>query len=150
MTDYEFTMSLGIRHPDVDPAQITRTLGLEPQHVWRKGQQRTDHAGDAASGTHRESYWYCEFARRTELSGERSGLESELFRMLDTLRRSIGFMQDLHHSGGATELFVRIFARGDFHIDLFPEEAGLLGRLGVAMSIEVKPYPPGTTVTAAS
>jgi Domain of unknown function (DUF4279) len=145
VSNHEFTVSLGVRHPDIDPAQITRALGLQPRHAWRKGETRLDSTGTALAGTHRESYWVCELTPHPELSGERTGVESELFRVLDTLRRTIGFMQDLRHGGGAAELFITIFARGDFRLELLAEEAALLGRLGVAMTIEIKALPVGTS-----
>jgi len=148
MSDYEIALSLGVRHPDIDPAQITRELGLQPGHEWRKGQERLDETGAAMGGTHRSSYWFCEIAPRPTFSGERTAVESELSRVLHMLRKSIVFLQGLHYSGGATELCVTIFAHGDFRIELLPEEAALLGRLGVAMTIEIKPYP-ATAIAAA-
>ncbi len=141
LSDYEFTMSLVVRHPDIDPAQITRALALQPDHIWRTGEQRLDEVGTALGGSHRGSYWICEITARPRMEGERPGMGGELSRVLDVLRRSMGFMQDLHHGGGATELVVTIFARGDFHVELLPEESSLLGRLGVAMTINIKPYP---------
>jgi hypothetical protein len=139
--DYEFAMSLGVRHPDIDPMQITRALGLQPGHVWSKGEQRSDQAGVALPGNRRASYWYCEIAHRHEFPEERASLESEISRLLQTLRKSIGFMQGLNDGGGAAELFVTIFARGDFRIELLAEEAALLGRTGISLTIEVKPCP---------
>jgi hypothetical protein len=141
MSDYEFTMSLGVRHPDIDPAQITRALGLEPGHEWRKGDERQDPAGSALGGNHRASYWFCEIVQRPKFPGERASVESELSRVLRVLRKAIVFMQDLHYGGGVTELFITIFARGEFRIEVPPEESALLGRLGVAMTVEIKPYP---------
>jgi hypothetical protein len=141
MSDYQIALSLGIRHPDIDPAQITRELGLQPVHVWRNGQERLDEAGTALGGTHRGTYWFCEIAPRPAFSGERTVVESELTRLLHILRKSIVFLQGLHYSGGSTDLCVTIFAHGDFRIELLPEETGLLGRLGVVMTVEIKPYP---------
>ena len=43
-TDPEFTMSLAIPHPGIDPARITHELGLQPGHVWCGGEQRTEMA----------------------------------------------------------------------------------------------------------
>lgn len=138
MSQHEFTMSLCVRHPDIDPAQITRALGLQPGHVWRKGEQRTDHSGAAIDGSRRESYWLCQLTPRPKFSGENISLGSELSSVLQLLRKSIGFMQELHHGGGATELHVTVFARGDFRMELLPEETALLGRLGVSIAIEIK------------
>ncbi len=138
MNDHEFTMSLGIRHPDIDPARITRELGLQPGHVWCKGEQRTDPAGMAVGGSYRDSYWLCEIAVRPKFSGERISVESEMSRVLRMLRNSIVFLQKLHHGGGATELFVTVFARGDFRMEMLPEEAALLGRIGLSITVEIK------------
>lgn len=138
MSGHEFMMSLGVRHPDIDPAQITAALGLQPGHVWRKGEPRMDRAGGALEGCRRESYWLCELTPRPRFSGEGTTLESEMAGVLQRLRKSIGFMQQLHHGGGVTELHVTVFARGDFRMELLPDEAALLGRIGVSVNIEVK------------
>lgn len=138
MNDPEFMMSLGVRHPDIDPAQITRALGLQPGHVWSRGEQRMDQAGAALGGNHRESYWLCEIAARPKFSGERISMGSEMSRVLQMLGKSIGFLQELHQGGGVTELFVRVFARGDFRMELSPEDAALLGRIGLSLTVEIR------------
>lgn len=148
--EHEFTMSLGIRHPDVDPVRITRALGLRPEHVWRSGDQRQDHAGETLGGEHRESYWICDLASAQSLSDERTDLQSELTRILDTLRRSMPFMQELHHGGGTAELFISVFSRGDFRLELLVEETALLARLGVTVAIEVRSYPAAARAAARS
>lgn len=140
MSDYEFTMSLRIRHPDIDPALITRTLGLQPQHTWRAGDERMGSAGGALNGTYRESYWVCGLMSQPKLSTEQVGVESELQYALSTLRRSFDFLQSLQEGGGATEVYVSIFAREEFRIDLLAEVSALLGRLGITIAIEVKPH----------
>jgi len=40
MNAYEFTLSLRIRHPGIDPAEISSALGIEPQHTWKAGEPR--------------------------------------------------------------------------------------------------------------
>lgn len=141
MSDYEIAMSLAVRHPDIDPDRITRVLGLTPGHVWRKGGDRTDEAGGSLGGTHRATYWLCEIAPRHRFSGERVALESELSRVLQMLSRSSEFLQSLHSDGGAAELHVTLFTRGDFRLDVPPETATLLGRLALTLRVEIKTYP---------
>jgi hypothetical protein len=148
MSDYEFTMSLRIRHPDMDPAVITRTLGLQPQHAWRAGTERKSSAGDSVNGTNRDSYWMCGLMAEPKLASEQVGVESELQQALGTLRRSFEFLQSLQANGGTTEVYVSIFAREEFRIELLAEVAALLGRLGITMAIEVKPH--STSAPAAS
>jgi hypothetical protein len=148
MSDYEMSMSLGVRHPDIDPAQITQELGLQPGHVWRKGEQRMDEHGAALSGTRHASYWLCELSQLPGSPGERTDVESELSRVLQMLRRSFVFLQGLQFSGGATELLVTIHARGDFRMELPAGDGALLGRLGIAMTLEIKPYPSMTVAAS--
>jgi hypothetical protein len=45
MSEYEFTISLRIRHPSIEPHTITKTLGIEPQHIWKAGDARRSSAG---------------------------------------------------------------------------------------------------------
>jgi hypothetical protein len=140
MSDYEFTMSLRIRHPDIDPARITQTLALQPQHCWRAGDERRDAAGDFLKGKYRESYWVCALTPHPQLSTEQASVESELQQILNALRGSFDFLQSLHASGGATEVLVSIFAREAFRIELLAEVASMLGRVGIAITIEVEPH----------
>ena len=140
MSDYEFTMSLRIRHPDIDPALITSTLGLEPQHSWRAGAERKSSSGDPLDGSYRESYWTCALMAHPKLSTAQISVESELRQTLGTLRRSFDFLQSLQDSGGTTEVYVSIFAREEFRIELLADVAALLGRMGITMAIEVKPH----------
>lgn len=150
MSDYEIALSLGVRHPDIDPAQITRELGLQPGHTWRNGQERLDEYGASLGRAHKGTYWLCQLAPRPMLPGERTVMEGELTRVLHMLRKSIVFLQGLHYTGGTTELCITIFARGDFRIELLPEEAALLGRLGVSIAIEVRTYPATATPSSST
>ncbi|MDE2447742.1 MAG: hypothetical protein KGO22_02145 [Gammaproteobacteria bacterium] len=54
MSEYEFTVSLRIRHPTIDPATISAMLGIEPQHTWRAGEPRCDPAGAELGGAHHD------------------------------------------------------------------------------------------------
>ncbi len=143
MSDYEFTMSLRIRHPHVEPAEITRILGIEPQHTWRAGDTRRDPAGVALEGSYRESYWMGRLMAEPELASTRVGVETEVIRTLAQLRKSFEFLEALKSEGGGVELLVSIFAREDFRVEFAPDSLALLGRLGVTVALDVKPHPTG-------
>ena len=110
MSDYEFTMSLRIRHPHVEPAEITRNLGIEPQHTWRAGEPRRDSAGGEIGGQYRETYWMGRLMAQPELASDHVGVETEILRMLAQLRKSFDFLQALRSEGAVAELHVSIFA----------------------------------------
>jgi hypothetical protein len=141
MSDYEFMMSLRIRHPRIDPAEITRVLGIDAQHTWRAGDVRRDAAGDELAGRHRESYWMGRLMTKPELAQDQVSVESEIMHTLGTLRRCFDFLETLKAEGGSAELHISLYAREEFRLEFLPESLALLGRLGLAVVLEVKPNP---------
>jgi hypothetical protein len=93
MSEYEFTISLRIRHPSIEPHTITKTLGIEPQHSWKAGDARRSPAGEALEGSYRESYWIARLMPEPELSSDRSTVESVVLQTLAQLRRSHAFLE---------------------------------------------------------
>jgi hypothetical protein len=141
MSEYEFTISLRIRHPRIDPATITRMLAIEPQHTWQAGAARRGTAGEALEGVYRESYWMGRLMEEPQLSSAQVSVESVLLQTLAHLRRSQGFLEQLHAEGGVAELYVTLFAREDFRLELSAQSLALLGRLGLAVALDVHPQP---------
>jgi hypothetical protein len=141
MSDYEFTVSLRIRHPNIDPAEITQMLGFEPQHTWRAGDARRSPTGEALEGIHRESYWMGRLLESPQLSTDRVSVESVLSETLSQLRRSFDFVASMNAEGAAAELYISIYAREAFRLELSSESLALFGRLGLTISLEVHPHP---------
>jgi hypothetical protein len=52
-----YQLSLHVRHPSVDPAEISRELGLEATESFRAGEPRQSRSGLAATAVHGETYW---------------------------------------------------------------------------------------------
>ncbi|HYM42198.1 MAG TPA: DUF4279 domain-containing protein [Steroidobacteraceae bacterium] len=149
MSEYEFTVSLRLRHPGIDPFKITQTLGIEPQHTWRAGDPRRDPAGGALEGAYRESYWMGRLMDEPQISSARVSVESVLLQNLGHLRRSHAFLEQLHAEGGVAELHVSLYAREAFRLELSDEALLLLGRLGLAIALDVHPAPsPGAAELA--
>lgn len=141
MSEYEFTVSLTLRHPAIDPLSITQQLGIKPQHTWRAGDPRRDPAGGALVGVYHESYWMGRLMDEPQLSSARVSVESVLLENLTHLRRSQDFLEQLHAEGGVAELHVSLYARQAFRLELSGESLGLLGRLGLSVALEVHPRP---------
>src|ERR1700761_2870259 len=55
MTPYQ--LSLHVRHPSVDPDEISRELGLAATESSRAGEPRHSRSGVAATAVHGETYW---------------------------------------------------------------------------------------------
>src|ERR1700746_929804 len=50
-----FQLSLRIRHPSLDPEELTREFNIEAAHCFRAGDPRASRTGIAS--VHPESYW---------------------------------------------------------------------------------------------
>lgn len=138
---HEFTVSLHIRHPSIEPGEITRKLGIEPQYTWKAGDARRGPAGEALEGTYRETYWMGQLIEGPQLSTDRVSIESALLQTLAQLRRSLQFLVGMNADGGVAELHISIFTRDAFRLELLSESLALLGRLGLAIALEVQPHP---------
>jgi hypothetical protein len=52
-----FQLSLRVRHPSIDPAEISRELGLEADHSFRAGEPRRPASTLGGAAVHTQSYW---------------------------------------------------------------------------------------------
>ncbi len=52
-----FALSLRIRHPSIDPAELTSAFGVEPLHSFRAGDPRNGPGQRSGSSRHTGSYW---------------------------------------------------------------------------------------------
>ena len=127
----DFTVMLRIRHPNIDPGEITRKLGLLPQHSWMAGEARRTAQGAPLEGAYRESFWTAEFEDLG--TGLKSVLEIEgvLMAAIVQLRRSQAFLSKLQAESGTVELSVETI--GDFNLTLSPQLLTLLAKAGVAL-----------------
>jgi hypothetical protein len=55
-TEPAYCLSLRIRHPSIDPAELSRAFALEPLHAFRAGDLRAARQG-SGSTRHAASYW---------------------------------------------------------------------------------------------
>jgi hypothetical protein len=141
MSEYEFTISLRIRHPGIDPSRITESIGVEPQHTWRAGDARRDATGDELKGVYRESYWMGRLMAEPQLSSMQMSVEGLLLQLASQLRRSQDFLEQLTREGGVSELHVSLFARTDFRLELSTQLVSALDRLRLGVIVEVHPHP---------
>jgi hypothetical protein len=137
MNAYEFTASLRIRHPGIEPSEITRALGIEPQHTWKAGDSRLGSTGQTLEGIYRESYWMGRLMDEPQLSSELVSVEGLVLQILTQLRRSQDFLARLGKDGGVAELHISMFTRENFRLELSSESLTLLGRLGLGIALEV-------------
>jgi Domain of unknown function (DUF4279) len=104
---FSYSMSLRVRHPNLDPALLTETLHVEPLHCWRAGDPRRSATGTMLGGEHRDSYW------SAPLPGQAAGagafpLEMFLAQQLVQLNRHREFLGRLQDESAQISLLIEI------------------------------------------
>lgn len=133
-----FKVSLQIMHPEIDPAEISNSLGLMPKRATRAGAQRTTPKGDPLRGVYKLSCWTYQFdvAGASELGEVLNGL-------VEQLQRHEQFFRRIVEEGGSVELFCGVFAAGNWDEILSHSLMGRLAALHVDLRLDV--YPKATS-----
>lgn len=135
----DVAVSLRIRHPSIDPNEITLALALAPEHCFRAGERRRTDEGEPLEGRYRESYWTGRFREaRARLLGV-AGVEAVLTQAVQQLQRSQGFLTRLREEGASIELLVETtVGAAEFAFSLSPRLLGMLTRCAVSLLLEVR------------
>jgi hypothetical protein len=129
-----FEIRLLLIHPSVDPADITREIGLEPASSWRCGEPRFTPKGTRLEGVWRDTRWTHEFDM-----GDVATLEEAIASSADRLAGARRLLSSLRQTGGTVELIVTL--PGDAYQGASIPFALLhdLASLGIDLGIEVFP-----------
>ena len=151
---YPFQLSLRVRHPSIDPAQISRELQIEPEHSFRAGEPRESARSVAATAVHVDSYWLATLdpsalllgTAETGLVAEASRTHAVAFTALDTaltilassvLRRHAQFFRRIQSEGGEVRLIVAVSARKSRGFTLTPQLSKALSDLRIPVDFEL-------------
>jgi hypothetical protein len=101
---FTFAVSLRLRHPSIDPAEVTTALGVEPQFQWKAGARRHSPSGQLLEGFYDKSYW----TARLTVDAESSLTEVLRSHLLELEKRK-HFLMDVRATGGSVEYFIGWF-----------------------------------------
>jgi hypothetical protein len=144
------TAFLRVRHPSIDPAEITTTLGLTPVHAWAAGSAREAAVGERTRGAHPDTYWLAPLGEQG-MSREREAvagkfawpllqalpLDTFLAGQVRVLMTHKAFFARLKDTGGSCELMIAISASERWGVELPPALLRALAELSIGLSIEV-------------
>ncbi|HJY41307.1 MAG TPA: hypothetical protein VJ303_08725 [Steroidobacteraceae bacterium] len=148
---YPFQLSLRIRHPSIDPEEISRRLGIDAEHSFRAGEPRESGRSSVAP-VHAESYWLGTLDPATLLLGTAfdpqigpqthaiafSVLDSALVAVISGLLRShADFFRQLQSEGGEVRLIVAISGRKARGFTLTPQLGKALSELRIPVDFEL-------------
>ncbi len=149
---YSFQLSLRIRHPSIDPTEISQALQIEPEHSFRAGEPRESSRNTAVTTVHVDSYWLGTLDLSTLLLG--TALAPEIspqmhavaFASLDTaltvltgsvLRRHAAFFNRIQSEGGEVRLIVALSTRKTRGFTLTPQLSKALSDLRIPVDFEL-------------
>jgi hypothetical protein len=161
----QYSVVLRLRHPDVDPNEITQRLGIAPQYSWRAGEPRRpetadDDQGDARedvvqSLTYRESCWMAELSTPSLLSAFVEAIvarrdpravgapprvvppTAELHLVLAKMKRASAFWHEFVAQGGTIDCLLQVVGVERFQLEMSPALLALCAELRVTLAIEV-------------
>jgi hypothetical protein len=148
---YPFQLSLRIRHPSIDPEEISRQLQIEAEHSFRAGAPRETSRSTVAP-VHAESYWLATIDPGALLMGTAfdpaispqthaiafSLLDSALVVLIGSmLRRHADFFRQMQSEGGEVRLIVAISARKARGFTLTPHLGKALSDLRIPVDFEL-------------
>jgi hypothetical protein len=105
--DNTYEVVLRVRHPTLDPAELTGTLRIEPEHCWKAGDPRVSQSGQPLGGQHRDSYWSAPLPVES-VGGAILSREAALNQQLLSLTRHRDYFKRLQGDGAELSLVVEI------------------------------------------
>ncbi len=134
-----YTAYLRVRHPSIDPGEITRVLGIEPAHAWAAGSPRG--GAEPARSPHAESYWFAPLGEsmwpRGLLPSPELPFEAFLLAQIRLLTPHKGFFARLSTDGGTCELAVTLTTRDRCTVEMPAALLRSLADLNIAITLDV-------------
>ena len=156
-----FRLFLRVRHPSIDPAELTQAFGTEPLHSFRVGDARAASGQASGSLRHADSYWLAEvesvlplvmspveeqlMVMATDVRSARQGMERLAGRSagmavtvlaMRLLQPRAALFKRLRAEEGEVTLLVELDAALAEPFTIAPQMLRLLADLGITVSIE--------------
>jgi hypothetical protein len=131
-TPRRFHVELFIKHPAMDPADISAALGLEAHSAQRVGDPRTTPKGTPVSG----NYWDTRWRHCVECSVADQWYAAEVTRLLDRLEPHKAFFANLKSTGGNACVIIQFFSDGYLSDEIPHATLAKLVELGLDLGIE--------------
>lgn len=141
MSQETFSVVLRIRHPSLDPDEISRALGLTAEHSWKAGELRPEERA-GSSGRYAESCWIStiRFPAGYALPpgfAQPETPEGAIALAAAMLKRRKDFWRRLCTGGGRAKLLVSLSGYAA-NLDLSAETLSLLNGIGLSISFEAE------------
>ena len=131
-TPRRFDVELFIVHPSLDPADISRALGMKGHSSRRAGDQRKTPKGTLLSGVYPDTRW--RHSIRHTVTEQWFASEVEGF--VGRLEPHKEFLASVSETGGSATLIIQFLGDGYLADNVPPTTLAKLGELGLSLGIE--------------
>jgi len=135
MSDYRYSVTLRVTHPNIDPDKITGELGIEPFRKWKVGENRATPVGTLLEGINKESYWAANMQSEKKLLSTEVYMEDYLVKLNNELKRHKSYFAELIDSGGCIEYFIGWFSADNVGLTLSRELMKQTAELGIEIGL---------------
>jgi hypothetical protein len=155
-----FQLSLRIKHPSMDPADISKELGIDPEHSFRAGQPRHSKSGLAPAAVHTESYWLAPldpalwfgtvpFEPLASVPISQNIIDTAVARNLAWAlglwavrfnKAHASWLQTIRSEGGEISLLVTLSSTAVNTFSLRPQVSRMFGEMGVTLEFEITTF----------
>jgi len=152
-----FELSLRIRHPSIDPVELSRELGMQAKHSFRAGEPRKSRSNHATASVHGESYWLgtldptsspaaqwlsgfanMELAQKAHDKTVAQSIGWAIsFHAAQFLRTNAALLERIRNEGGQVSLLVAISPAAVDSFSLAPQVSRVLSDLGVTIEFQM-------------
>lgn len=122
---YSHILDLRIWHPTLDPDNVTRTLGLQPEKAWRAGEPRRTPKGTLLQGVRSEGYWSTNPFSYGWRDSTDALLEDAIEELVSFLEPHREFLQEVSREG-AVRIWVSTQSNRNYAVEL---PASMLARV---------------------
>jgi len=132
-------VSLRIRHPAIDPDEISAALGVRPEHCFKSGDPAR-----GRRGLHGQTYWLADIApgswlEPVEPSAWTRSVEIMLFHGLQRLHARHAFLERIQSDGGDVSLLLSVERGSATDFTLPVAVSRLLVKLGITLEFKFDP-----------
>ena len=140
MEPYRYRVSFRIKHPNIDPSEITYRLGIEPSSSWKVGDPIVGKNGEIREGTRKQSFWRYQPHKEQRLLSSEQYLEDYLEKITESLTVHKEYFSEIVNSGGNINYFIGLLSEHNISNDFPAPLLKQLGELNIDLQLDIYAY----------
>lgn len=130
----KYSIRLSIRHPDIDPNEITRTLGMEPDIAWTPGLPKVTSHGKILPTKAKSTYWNYD-----KIVEDDPKFSVTLKKIVLNLEKHRDFLKGIIQTYGDIEIDIQFYGQANIGDIIDWDVLEKMARLKINLGIEVFP-----------